>query len=115
MPCARCAAAWSAACTAAISAWFCPDSAREAAFGPAAQVFGAAHLLDVVAHLLGQPGGEGWRASPRKPPSRRTSGPDLADVKGQVQAKRALRLPPLAGTACWWGHRGGQIHAGPAL
>ena len=32
------------------------DSAREAALAPAAPVFGAAPLLDVVAPLLGQPG-----------------------------------------------------------
>ena len=66
------------------------DSAREAALAPAAQVFGAAHLLDVVAHLLGQPGGEGWQRITAQAPVQRTSGPDLADVKGQVQAKRTV-------------------------
>ena len=68
------------------------DSAREAALAPAAQVFGAAHLLDVVAHLLGQPGGEGWQRITAQAPVHRASGPDLADVKGQVQAKRALEI-----------------------
>jgi len=73
------------------------DSAREAALAPTAQVFGAAHLLDVVAHLLGQPAAEGWQRILPQPLAAPATGPDLAEVKGQVQAKRALEIAAAGG------------------
>lgn len=74
------------------------DSAAEAACAPQAEVYGAAHLLDVVAQLLppgASPhdrGSAGWQRMP--PPTRQTPRalPDLSEVKGQVQAKRALEI-----------------------
>jgi magnesium chelatase family protein len=74
------------------------ESAREAALVPGARVFGAQHLLDVVAHFLpeGAPpagdDGDGWiemRADDAPAPD---SGPDLRDVKGHAGARRALEI-----------------------
>ena len=74
------------------------DSAAEAACAPQAEVYGAAHLLDVVAQLL-PPGATphdrastGWQRM--LPPPRQAPRVllDLAEVKGQVQAKRALEI-----------------------
>ncbi|MDR2851561.1 MAG: YifB family Mg chelatase-like AAA ATPase [Burkholderiaceae bacterium] len=98
------------------------DSAHEAALVPGAQVFGARHLLDVVAHFLPEntegaqryeqmrtqadahmppgerpPGEPGWfavepLAEPAIPP-----GPDLCDVKGHALARRALEIAAAGG------------------
>ena len=76
-----------------------PGSAEEAALVPDAHVYSARHLLDVVQHFLPQ----GSDASPPEPstgwqrvaPSQQVNAqvyPDLADVKGQAGAKRALEI-----------------------
>ncbi|MBQ0131407.1 MAG: ATP-binding protein, partial [Comamonas sp.] len=74
------------------------DSAAEAACALHTEVYGATHLLDVVAQLLpGTPSADalpstGWQ---RMQPTLTTPTAyplDLADVKGQVQAKRALEI-----------------------
>jgi len=74
------------------------DSAAEAACAPQAEVYGAAHLLDVVAQLL-PPGATphdrastGWQRMPPPPRQAPRALLDLAEVKGQVQAKRALEI-----------------------
>jgi magnesium chelatase family protein len=89
-----------------------PDSAEEAALVPQAEVYSAAHLMDVVAHFLPEKAanatsaadGEAAPATPggwsRLAP--RTSGhrpdyPDLADVKGQAAARRALEIAAAGG------------------
>lgn len=74
-----------------------PGSAEEAALVPGARVLRARHLLDVVRHF--QPpsadaaDGEGCvpvvAAAPVAPTSQH---PDLADVKGQAAARRALEV-----------------------
>ena len=79
-----------------------PDSsAQEAALVPGAEIYGAQHLLDVVQQFL--PGElaldtpSGWR---RVLPLPRAAAPlyrDMADVKGQVGARRALEIAAAGG------------------
>jgi magnesium chelatase family protein len=74
-------------------------SAREAALAAHVPVLAATHLLDVVAAL--QPGDEA-RPLPRAepgPPALVASAPvpDLADVRGQANAKRALEIAAAGG------------------
>ncbi|MGH6640308.1 MAG: YifB family Mg chelatase-like AAA ATPase, partial [Polaromonas sp.] len=76
-------------------------SAQEAALVPDAEIYRAHHLLDVVRQFL--PGDaqpellDGWArldaASARQPPAY----PDLADVKGQAAARRALEIAAAGG------------------
>ena len=74
------------------------DSAAEAACALHTEVYGATHLLDVVAQLL--PGthkgdvlpSEGWQRMQPMLTAPTAYPLDLADVKGQVQAKRALEI-----------------------
>jgi len=77
-----------------------PGSAEEAALVPDAEVYRACHLLDVVRQFL--PPGQGadaadtsesgWaRLHPGAMPAL-AAGADLADVKGQASAKRALEI-----------------------
>jgi magnesium chelatase family protein len=64
---------------------------REAAVVPGIAVHGAGRLQDVVAHLAGvRPLATAER--PPLPAGGRTEGPDLADVQGQVVARRALEV-----------------------
>jgi magnesium chelatase family protein len=81
-----------------------PDSAEEAALVPDAEVYRARHLLDVVHRFL--PEGveapahadDGWqRMPPGQPPAHASSYPDLADVKGQAMARRALEIAAAGG------------------
>ncbi|MDO9435510.1 YifB family Mg chelatase-like AAA ATPase [Hydrogenophaga sp.] len=81
-----------------------PGSAEEAALVPTARVYRAQHLLDVVARFLPERAGEdappcndNWT---RLAPTAFGQGPayaDLADVKGQVGAKRALEIAAAGG------------------
>ncbi|QIL82807.1 YifB family Mg chelatase-like AAA ATPase [Diaphorobacter sp. HDW4A] len=78
-----------------------PGSAEEAALVPDAHIYRAEHLLDVVQHFL--PADAQTRANgeadapalqlmrPRNTAPQET-GPDLADVKGQIAAKRAMEI-----------------------
>ena len=81
-----------------------PDSAEEAALVPDAQVYSARHLLDVVQHFLPQSTdapvadpSPGWQRVTAKHQSHAVSYPDLADVKGQLGAKRALEIAAAGG------------------
>lgn len=65
------------------------DNAPEAVLAAGDRVLGARHLLDVCAHLAGTARLEAT-AAPRCIPD--TGGPDLADVRGQQQAKRCLEI-----------------------
>ena len=81
-----------------------PASAAEAALVPGAEVYGAEHLLDVVRHFTPVPAGaapaeapDGWtRMAPRVLPDTAPYA-DLADVKGQAAAKRALEIAAAGG------------------
>ena len=81
-----------------------PDSAEEAALVPEAQVYRAKHLLDVVSHFLPQ-APDAPAAEPSSGWSRITAAPlivsahydDMADVKGQTGAKRALEIAAAGG------------------
>ncbi len=64
-------------------------NAAEAALISDVNCFGAQHLLDVCAHLHGQQQLD-LAASKIKPTD--SNYPDLADVKGQTQARRALEI-----------------------
>nr|WP_222622887.1 YifB family Mg chelatase-like AAA ATPase [Ramlibacter cellulosilyticus] len=81
-----------------------PGSAEEAALVPGAHVVRAAHLLDVVAKFqrraAGEPapeGGEGWKEMAVSAPCASFTYPDLADVKGQAGARRALEIAAAGG------------------
>ncbi|MDD3937885.1 YifB family Mg chelatase-like AAA ATPase [Rhodoferax sp.] len=82
-----------------------PGSAEEAALVPDAQVYRARHLLDVVQHFLPQavdaPAAEpasGWtRVSSAAMQIQEAYYPDMADVKGQLGAKRALEIAAAGG------------------
>jgi len=77
-----------------------PGSAEEAALVPGARVHRARHLLDVVRQFLPQaadaapqPDDDGWALlQPAAAGTAAPSGPDLADVKGQAGARRALEI-----------------------
>ncbi len=64
-------------------------SAREAALAGNVGIFGAHSLLEVCAHLCGQTPLAEEKA---EAPQIAASGPDLSDVRGQTQAKRALEI-----------------------
>lgn len=81
-----------------------PDSAEEAALVPSAQVYRARHLLDVVQHFLPDTAekiatspGDGWARIDSVPNIQVVDYPDLADVKGQLGAKRALEIAAAGG------------------
>ncbi len=76
-------------------------SAQEAALVPGAEIFRAHHLLDVVRQFL--PGDaavedlDGWaQVQPVALPTQ-SAYPDLADVKGQAAARRALEIAAAGG------------------
>lgn len=81
-----------------------PGSAEEAAWVPESQVFCARHLLDVVQAFVHRPDGAaepgptpGWQRVTRAPLPARAGGAEMAEVKGQVQAKRALEIAAAGG------------------
>ncbi len=81
-----------------------PDSAEEAALVPGAQVYRAQHLLDVVQHFLPQAPDalapeptSGWMRLVSQPLAQAVAYLDMADVKGQAGAKRALEIAAAGG------------------
>lgn len=74
------------------------ESAAEAACAPQAEVYGAQHLLDVVAQLLppsaspDASSAPGWHKLPTPPRARLQGSADMGEVKGQTPAKRALEI-----------------------
>src|SRR6266705_5373567 len=71
-----------------------PRSADEAALVGGASIYAAGSLLDVCAHLAGRMSLPRPSAEPIVIPARY---PDLAEVKGQAQAKRALEVAAAGG------------------
>lgn len=80
-----------------------PASAAEAALVPQTQVYAAAHLLDAVQPFLPDnapqrdEGRPAWRAVEPGPRPATPPGPDLADVRGQMAARRALEIAAAGG------------------
>ncbi|MFT4242478.1 MAG: YifB family Mg chelatase-like AAA ATPase [Acidovorax sp.] len=81
-----------------------PGSAEEAALVPGTRVVRARHLLDVVRAFLPpgsdagpDDGGEGWAPLQPTPLVAAATGPDMADVKGQAAARRALEIAAAGG------------------
>lgn len=83
-----------------------PGSAEEAALVPEAEVYRARHLLDVVAQFLPARRGDapapqasvgGWERLQPQTHSVAPHYPDLADVKGQAAARRALEIAAAGG------------------
>ncbi|MBT9552545.1 MAG: YifB family Mg chelatase-like AAA ATPase [Hydrogenophaga sp.] len=83
-----------------------PGSAEEAALVPQAQVYRARHLLDVVSRFLpdgaagageAPPDDGGWARLAPTAIGQTPSYADLADVKGQAAAKRALEIAAAGG------------------
>jgi magnesium chelatase family protein len=77
-------------------------SAEEAALVPDARVYRAAHLLDVVRQFLpmqdgASEAGEGWSRVVVEPRVASRNLADMADVKGQAGAKRALEIAAAGG------------------
>jgi len=82
-------------------------SAQEAALVPGAEVYGARHLLNVVRQFLpegtaGTAGTDaddasGWQRLHPALPDGTPPAPDLADVKGQAAARRALEIAAAGG------------------
>ena len=70
-------------------------NAREAAFARAVNLFPVSHLAEARCHLLGAPAIEPFSAPP--PESRPRVSPDLAEVRGQAMAKRALEVAAAGG------------------
>ena len=76
-------------------------SAQEAGLVPAAEIYRAHHLLDVVRQFL--PGDsppevmDGWSRVVAAQPGLPSTYPDMADVKGQAGARRALEIAAAGG------------------
>lgn len=77
------------------------ESAQEAALVPGTEIYGALHLLDVVRQFL--PGAlsldavDGWRRVAPMVRSQAATYADMADVKGQAAARRALEIAAAGG------------------
>ncbi|EWG99996.1 hypothetical protein Q427_21935 [Halomonas sp. BC04] len=76
------------------------ESADEAALAGDLQVLPADHLLEVVAHLLDQTPIAAHQLE--APPLSPVIEGDLAEVRGQHQARRALEIAAAEGTTCFF-------------
>ena len=77
------------------------ESAREAALVPGAEIYGAAHLLDVVRQFLpggpapGEAADDGWHRALPAPAGPAAAVADLAEVKGHAGARRFGVVLPI--------------------
>ncbi len=73
------------------------ESAAEAALVPGMRIFAADTLLQVVAHLTAGDAAEALSVALPQLPAAPPAHPDLSDVKGQPQARRALEIAAAGG------------------
>ncbi|MFQ5355141.1 MAG: YifB family Mg chelatase-like AAA ATPase [Mariprofundaceae bacterium] len=73
------------------------ENAKEVAALGALNVFGAASLMEVVRHISGQHQLGLLIPQPEAPEKRRKSIVDMADIRGQHQARRALEIAAAGG------------------
>jgi magnesium chelatase family protein len=73
------------------------ENAQEVVLVEEKTVYGATHLLEVIAQLVYEPDTPPWQPLTKDSQMTMVQYPDMADVKGQIAAKRALEIAATGG------------------